>query len=473
MGRPLKWFYSYMCGRSQKVLWNDQLSSPLPVTHGVPQGSILGPLLFLVYINDLPSSIDSKIFIYADDTSVYQPLEHNKTQENMLKMQRNLDKIFEWSRLWHLEFKASKSRDITFRPSKKRLPVIPDLCLGNNLIPRVDSHKHLGIILDENLNFKKHVSELSKKYQKMVNPLKALSYKLPAKHIEKIHNTFMLPILDYGDLIYLSAPTTQLTVLDRIFYRAACCVSGAIRGSCTIKVLNNLNWQSLGARRDYHVRCYGYNVYRDAKPSYIKAIFTRYVRPARPNIMQLRNRKIYTIPARISKRLENSSTIQIVKAINNNYVKCLESTSLPSFKHKYRQDHKKISNILPTTHLRMPIFHAKYLNRLRVGLLLNSQRYAHNFLDTPTPGCSCGARTQNEKHFLLDCTLLNDQRNDLLQALEGLDLRQHFTNLNKSNKVIFLKYGDKKLTTFQNDHIMRISASFIFQSRFAFIHRSL
>jgi len=302
----------------------------------------------------------------------------------------------------------------------------------------------------------------------MINPLKALSFKLPSKHIEKIHNTFMLPILDYCDTIYCSAPALQLKSLDRTYYRAACSVSGVIHGSNTVKVLENINWQTLVSRRLYHLNCYSFNVHKQNKPRYIKSIFQQYANPERRDMMVLRNRQLYNIPARTSKRYDRSSILVIAKIINQNYQKFNEARSLSSFKSHYKSEHSSICNILPTTHLKLPIMHAKLLNRLRVGLLLNGHRYAHNFQNTPTPACPCGARTQNEKHFFLDCTLLTAQRNVLFRTLEQLNLRHFFNNLTRVNKTKFLLYGNHENTIVLNDDVMNASAKFIFDCKNVF-----
>ena len=143
----------------------------------------------------------------------------------------------------------------------------------------------------------------------------------------------------------------------------------------------------------------------------------------------------------------------------------MESPSIASNKRKFRNENFTISNRTPTTHLDLPIDHAIHLNRLRVGLLLNNHRFSHNFLDTPSPSCPCGARSQNEKHFLLECTLLQFHRNRLHRSLTDLNLIDHFNDLNKKNKINFLLYGAPDLTVVTNDSIISASSRFIFDSK--------
>ena len=276
----------------------------------------------------------------------------------------------------------------------------------------------------------------------------------------------MLPILDYGDILYQSAPKLDLVALDSVYYRAACSVSGVIHGSNATKVLRNINWQTLGSRRKYHMNCYAYRIYHGLKPPFLLQVFDKYRNQVPILHRNLRNRQLYSIPARISKRYENSSTISIIKLINQNNRTFNEHVSLPRFKVWYRNTEFQPYTRSPTTHIKMPIRHAKFLNRARVGLLLNSHRFAHNFLNTPNPSCPCGFRTQSEKHFLLDCTRNRNHRTNLLRALEDLDVKDYYDRLTKANKVNFLLYGNFNNTDFTNDLIIKATSKFIFESKY-------
>ena len=105
-GRLLSWFCCYLSNRKQLISINGSHSSVLPVSSGVPQGSILGPLLFLVYINDLPDAITScKVFLFADDTKCYHPI---SSASNCEQLQNCLDKLSDWSERWNMHFNESK-----------------------------------------------------------------------------------------------------------------------------------------------------------------------------------------------------------------------------------------------------------------------------------------------------------------------------------------------------------------------------
>lgn len=108
-GPLLAWFRSYLSGRRHRVVTDNEASDFLPVTSGVPQGSILGPLLFLVYINDMPGVIsgDTSLPLFADDSKCFRLI---LCQDDGDKLQEDLNKLFEWSRIWGMEFNVKKCK---------------------------------------------------------------------------------------------------------------------------------------------------------------------------------------------------------------------------------------------------------------------------------------------------------------------------------------------------------------------------
>ena len=143
---------SYLAGRQQAVVVDGQISSVKPITAGVPQGSRLGPLLFIIYINDIIDDIESDILIFADDTSL---LASGKTiGETRATLERDLARIESWAKKWKVSFGADKSEELVF--SRHDIPLSAPLSLHNEEIKRVKTHKHLGIFLsekDEHQNF--------------------------------------------------------------------------------------------------------------------------------------------------------------------------------------------------------------------------------------------------------------------------------------------------------------------------------
>ena len=130
---------SYLENRKQIVVVNGSKSEILDVKAGVPQGSRLGPLLFLIYMNDITQDIESDILIFADDTSLF--CKGSDPSETAKILNRDLEKISIWASKWKVQFNASKTKDIIF--SNKVLNNSPPLIFGDIFIDRVNLHKHL------------------------------------------------------------------------------------------------------------------------------------------------------------------------------------------------------------------------------------------------------------------------------------------------------------------------------------------
>ena len=139
-----KWFSSYLTGRKQRVVLNGQASDWTPVHAGVPQGSILGPLLFLIYINGIVKNIGRSIRLFADDTSLYIIVESPQTAANLINA--DLSKIDDWAADWLVNFHAKKSFSMIFT-RKLHPPQHLPLFMNNTMLPETDTHKHLGLTL--------------------------------------------------------------------------------------------------------------------------------------------------------------------------------------------------------------------------------------------------------------------------------------------------------------------------------------
>ena len=174
-GNVLLLLTNYLHNRRLKIRVNGSLSNtsaPHFINSGVSQGSILGPLLFLIYINDLCEAISNcMLYLYADDCSLLFPVSDDLDQaESTGIIQEDLDNHSTWSNTWKLKSKASKSKEMIFHSSRKRPRGFNDLLLDGELIPRANFHKHLGLILDCNLNFNEHLTSVVTKSNALLNP---------------------------------------------------------------------------------------------------------------------------------------------------------------------------------------------------------------------------------------------------------------------------------------------------------------
>ena len=138
----LEWIKQFLVGRTQQVVIENKLSDLTPVTSGVPQGSVLGPLLFLLFINDLPRSIDSVVKLYADDVLMYRSI---KDPSDHQALQNDLNKLAHWSTIWQMPFNLTKCEYLIV--TNKSSPLMYHYKLNDYEIQRVQSAKYLGLTI--------------------------------------------------------------------------------------------------------------------------------------------------------------------------------------------------------------------------------------------------------------------------------------------------------------------------------------
>ena len=148
-GNLLSWFTNYLTGRKQRVVMSNVQSARNFITAGVPQGSILGPLLFLLFINDIVHDIGSSIRLFADDTSLYIIVEDPIVAAELLNA--DLEKIAEWALKWLVKFNPLKTESLLI--SRKSNTVHPPVFMQDQQIKEVESHKHFGVILSNDCSW--------------------------------------------------------------------------------------------------------------------------------------------------------------------------------------------------------------------------------------------------------------------------------------------------------------------------------
>ena len=172
----------FLTNRFQRVVLNGQTSNWKNILAGVPQGSILGPLFFLIFINDIPEGIQSNLKIFADDTSIFSVMKDRISAS--VTLNEDLYLISKWAYSWKMSFNPDLSKqatEIVF--SKKRSDIqLPTLRFNNNILTPTKSHKHLGMILDSKLNFKNHLSEKISKANKGIGIIRRLYKFCPEPH---------------------------------------------------------------------------------------------------------------------------------------------------------------------------------------------------------------------------------------------------------------------------------------------------
>ncbi|CAB4013121.1 Hypothetical predicted protein, partial [Paramuricea clavata] len=211
-GRLLDWFRDYLSGRTQRVVVEGVLSSWVPVISGVPQGSILGPTLFAVFINDLPevTSNGSSESMYVDDTKLFRNI--NSTTDGDC-LQESLSNHVTWSHDNNIKFNALKCKVLSV--ARKKNPMTYNYHLGSSSLPRVRKEKDLGVIVTDNIQM------ITAKANKMLSPLKRTCPLLTeTKTRRSLYLSLVKSKLCYGTEIWSPSNVSLKVKIERIQRRA-------------------------------------------------------------------------------------------------------------------------------------------------------------------------------------------------------------------------------------------------------------
>ena len=200
-GTALAWFSSYISNRKQYVSVNGHSSNHLDVVCGVPQGSVLGPLLFLIYINDLPNSSDKlSYYLFADDTNIY--FESDSLSQLQKIVNKELKQVKKWLDANKLALNVDKTNFVIFHSTNKSLDEAINIKIGKELVKQAKYVKFLGVLLDENLTWKYHLSELSKKLARTCGIFFKIRHLLPTNVLVSLYNSLFSSFLQYGIIVW-------------------------------------------------------------------------------------------------------------------------------------------------------------------------------------------------------------------------------------------------------------------------------
>ena len=222
-GPALKWIESYLFNRSQYVNYNNTDSKLCQIKFGVPQGSILGPLLFLLYINDICNiSKILKVLLFADDTNL---LCSGKNLEILIKtMNSELEKLSLWFKINKMSLNIEKTNFMLF--GNKKCVQIDKVLLDNNVVTQVTDTKFLGVLLDNELNWKKHIGLVENKVSKGIGILYKMKDKLDNKSLYMLYSTLILPYINYCSEIWGNTCASRLEKLVCLQKKALRIVDG-------------------------------------------------------------------------------------------------------------------------------------------------------------------------------------------------------------------------------------------------------
>ena len=221
-GNIKRWIQSFLTGRTQTVMVNNDESAAAPVISGIPQGSVLGPLLFVIYINDLPETVNSNVYLFADDTKIMRKVDN---EEDAKALQSDLNILEAWSKRWLLQFNSDKCHVLTIGKFEHIRHTERYQLYGNEL-DHVFEEKDLGVYIDSELKFDEHISNKVNKANAMVGLIRRSFSYLDGELFKKLYTCFVRPHLEYAQAIWQPHLVKQKRMIENVQIRATKLVDG-------------------------------------------------------------------------------------------------------------------------------------------------------------------------------------------------------------------------------------------------------
>ena len=255
-GANLAWVDNYLSDRCQATLANGVLSNTKTVNCGVPQGSVLGPLLFLVYVNDIGNIFNfSNHYLYADDTVIFRS--GLNIDEIVNELQRDLCDFGTWCKSNKLTINTKKSNFVIYGTNQKINRIGNcKLSLQNDQLTRSQSYKYLGVFLDSRLNFNTHIDNCSKIVSHKLYILSKIRHFITENTSTRIYKSMIALLIDYGDIIYAGASDLRLQGLQKLQNRGLRICLNNQRYTLRIQLHQSCSVLPLKIRRKYNLRKY-------------------------------------------------------------------------------------------------------------------------------------------------------------------------------------------------------------------------
>lgn len=412
----LAWFRDYLNNRKQRVVlpgveskWND--------THaGVPQGSILGPLLFLLYINDIVNDIGSNIRLFADDTSLYIIVDNPDTAAVLLNI--DMEKVSRWALTWLVSFNPSKNESLLISRKVNR-HAHPPVFMQDQKITEVTSHKHLGVYFSNDCTWHKQIEYIKEKAWSRINVMRKFKFVLDRKSLEIVYTSFIRPVLEYGNIIWDNCTQQEKQDIEKIQLEAARIATGTTKLVSLNSLYQEIGWDTLESRRRKQQLTLFFKMHNNLSPVYLSSL----VPPLVNNMSRyhLRNANDYqTIGARTN-QYYHSFLPTVVREWNNLSEETKQAESVNLFKYRINQGKTLVPKHFYAGNRKLQMLHARLRTKCSS---LNHDLFVKNIVDSPL--CRCG-EIENTNHFFFHCSFYNDQRRELIrcvsqQAIISLDI---------------------------------------------------
>ena len=272
---------SYLTGRSQSVCIDQTFSPEVPLLHGVPQGSVLGPLLFTLYTTPLSELLDNssvQFHLYADDTQLYISFDSSDSERALRNVSDTLDLVYKWFCVNRLSVNPNKTEYLLIGDPKARSEIVnSSVTFQNHTLCPSESARNLGVIFDSNLDFKDHISAVCRASFFHIRQLRQIRSSLDKNSAIILANSIVHSKLDYCNSLLYGLPDYSTIRLQRVQNSLArvVCKSSKFK-SDTNSLLKNLHWLPIPERIIYKIAVLTFKTRQFAKPSYLFDIISSY-----------------------------------------------------------------------------------------------------------------------------------------------------------------------------------------------------
>jgi hypothetical protein len=217
----VNWVSDFLSNRRQRVVIGQHKANWVDVTSGVPQGSVLGPLLFVIYINDMPAVVNHLVLLFADDSKLIAPIQ---SPSDLISLQNDLDALEEWSGKWHMLFNVEKCKIMEFSKSGKSIYANADFFMGKpgarSALKFVETEKDLGVTFSRNLKFSAHVKTQANRASAILGQLKRTFRFWTIETCRNLYCAFVRPHLEYAAPAWSLTSKKDLRTLESVQRRA-------------------------------------------------------------------------------------------------------------------------------------------------------------------------------------------------------------------------------------------------------------
>ena len=272
-GKEYDWMKSYLTDRRQFVTVNDCTSEWLKIRSGVPQGSILGPLIFCLFINDLCNvnlHSNSKLSLYADDTAIFN---HGKTIREVQKnLQDDFDTICKWLDLNNMHLHPRKTKVMAFGHKKKLGKDVLLINYRNLPLENVNKIKYLGVLLDSGMTWGVHISTVVSKISRAIGCIRRIKEWLSFKILKNLYFAMILPYIDYCNTAWGSCAKIHRDKIQKLQNKYARMILNKDYHTSQRSLLHMLKWQSVEQRIKYQYCVLVFKIQNNLVPTYLESL---------------------------------------------------------------------------------------------------------------------------------------------------------------------------------------------------------